>query len=473
VIAERKPEHTALPPGLNPGDQVAVVGLGRSGLGAAELLLVSGCRVLAFEQRMSPEAEEAWAPLGGRGAELITGEHPSGALADCRLLIRSPGVPAEVPLLREARELGIPVRSEVDLAAHSVKTPLLAITGTNGKSTTTAWAAHLLQRAGIKALAAGNIGHALSRAVLEEGPDTVFVVEVSSFQLEDSPDFHPRAAAILNITPDHLDRHGTFEAYAAAKWSMVRNQDGADLLALGPEMCIPPGQDLPMRTLTCALEPDREANLFGRDGYLIWRSAEEEIALLALDELALPGPHNLVNGMVALALGSALVDDVRALVPGLRDFGGLPHRLEDVGRIGRVRMINDSKSTNVDSLRVALQSYPEPVILIAGGRDKGGDFSALGELAQQAVKHLVAVGEAAELVQAAWPEVASERAESFEDAISRALRAAEPQGVVLLSPGCASFDMFRNYEERGEAFRASVQRRLAQAPMRSEEKRPR
>lgn len=463
MVAERKPEHTSLPPGLKPGDRAGVIGLGRSGLGAAELLLVSGCRVLAFERRMTAEAEAAWAPLAARGAELITGEHPAGAIADCRLLIRSPGVRADVGLLQEARKLGIPVRSEVDLAAHSVKTPLLAITGTNGKSTTTAWAAHLLQRAGIKALAAGNIGHALSRAVLEEDSDTVFVVEVSSFQLEDSPEFHPRAAAILNITPDHLDRHGTFEAYAAAKWSIVRNQGRADLLALGPGLRVPPGRDLPMRTLTCALEPGGQANLFPRDGRLIWRSPGGEDALLPLEELALPGPHNLVNGMVALALGSALVDDVRDLVGGLRDFAGLPHRLEEVGRIGDVRMINDSKSTNVDSLRVALQSYPEPVILIAGGRDKGGDFAALRELAQTAVRHLVAVGEAAELVQAAWPAVASERAESFEDAISRAVRAAEPGGVVLLSPGCASFDMFRDYEERGEAFRAYVRPRMAGA----------
>ncbi len=476
-----------MPPGLASGDHVAVLGLGRSGLAATGLLLRLGCRVRAFEQRVSDEVRTAWEPHREAGAELVAGEPPAGALAGCRMLIRSPGVPSESPMLTEAKELGIPVRSELNLGATQIATPMIAITGTNGKSTTTAWTAHLLRSAGVRARAAGNIGHALSRAVLEEPDGTVFVVEVSSFQLEDSPDVHPHAATILNITPDHLDRHGSFEAYAAAKWALVANQTTTDLLVVGPDLPLPGGLTLPMRVVRCNPAPTAAANpapttaptasagqpagttgqpaemaaVIVREGLLLWTGAlgGPERELLPANQLALPGPHNRCNAMVALALASTVVDEVGALVRGLRDFPGLAHRLEEVGRIGGVAMINDSKSTNVDSLRVALQSYTEPVVLVAGGRDKQGPFEELHELACRHVGHLVAVGEAAERIQTAWPRVPSERASSFEDALGRAVRAAQPTGRVLLSPGCASFDMFRNFEERGEAFRSYVRAR--------------
>ena len=490
-----------MPPGLASGDRVAVLGLGRSGLAATGLLLRLGCRVRAFEQRVSDEVRAAWEPHREAGAELVAGEPPAGVLAGCRMLIRSPGVPSESPLITEANELGIPVRSELNLGATQIATPMIAITGTNGKSTTTAWTAHLLRSAGVRARAAGNIGHALSRAVLEEPAGTVFVVEVSSFQLEDSPDVHPHAATILNITPDHLDRHGSFEAYAAAKWALVANQTTGDLLVVGPDLPLPGGMALPMRVVRCNPAPTAAANpaptgaptasagqpaemtgqpaettgqhaaitgqpaemaaVIVREGLLLWTGAlgGAERELLPVNQLALPGPHNRCNAMVALALASTVVDEVGALVPGLRDFPGLAHRLEEVGRIGGVVMINDSKSTNVDSLRVALHSYTEPVVLVAGGRDKQGPFEELHELAGRHVGHLVAVGEAAERIRTAWPRVPSERASSFEDALDRAVRAAQPAGRVLLSPGCASFDMFRNFEERGEAFRSYVRSR--------------
>jgi UDP-N-acetylmuramoylalanine-D-glutamate ligase len=357
------------------GAIVCVVGLGRSGLAAAEFLLRRGLKVRGLELAMTAEMQDAWAPLAALGAELITGPHPTDALAGCGLLVRSPGVPAEVPILEAARAQGIPIRSELGLAASEVRTPLVAITGTNGKSTTTAWTAHLLRSAGIPAVAAGNIGRPLTAALLEEGKDTVFVAEVSSFQLEDSPELHPRAAAILNITPDHLDRHGSLAAYRALKWAITANQGTADRLVLGPDV-----------------------------------------------------------------------------VPS----GGQVVRVEEVGRIGAVRLINDSKATNIDALRVALQSFAPPLVLIAGGRDKGAPFEELRDLATARVRHLVALGEAAETIRAAWPELPSETAADMDDAVKRALAAAAGRGTVLLSPGCASFDMYRNYEERGDDFRNVV-----------------
>ena len=418
-----------------PGSVACVLGLGRSGLAATALLMRMGWSVRGLDRQDSTALRSAWQPYGELGAKLITGPHPLSALDDCSLLIRSPGVPANIPILEEALRRGITIQSELSLAANEIQTPIIAITGTNGKSTTTAWAAHLLRRAGIDAVAAGNIGHALSRAVVEEGPETIFVVEVSSFQLEDSSDFHPRAACILNLTPDHLDRHGTFEAYAEAKWSITANQTGEDTLVLGPGV-EPPQSGLPVQ-IVCV---DQEST--------------------APTALSLPGPHNLINGLVALALASTVVDDPDRLIPGLEDFPGLPHRMEEVGKLGSVRLVNDSKSTNVDSLRVALMSYEDPVVLIAGGRDKQGAFEELTNLVTDAVKHLVVIGEASARIQAAWPQIPASEAESLDEAITIALSAAPPNGVILLSPGCASFDMFSNFEERGDIFRELVRRRI-------------
>ncbi len=441
------------------GTRICVLGLGRSGLAVTRYLLHRGLQVRALERNVTDALREAWGPLEAQGAQLVEGPHPADALDECALLVRSPGVPGDVPILQDARRRGIPIRSELSVAALDVRTPLLAITGTNGKSTTTAWTAHTLRRAGVDAVAAGNIGHALSAAVLEEGPEKIFVVEVSSFQLEDSPELHPRAAAILNLVPDHLDRHGSFEAYRAAKWAIAGSLEPGDNLVLGPEVEVPRDRAIAGRIIHCYPReggPGIADAIYLRKGWICRSADGDETRLLPASELPLPGPHNLLNGMVALALASVLVEDVRRLFHGLRDFPGLPHRLEEVGTIGGVRMINDSKSTNVDSLGVALRSFEVPIVLIAGGRDKGGAFETLAEVAASNVRHLVVIGEAAERIAGAWPRTASERADDLEDAVTRALAAAEKGNVVLLSPGCASFDMFRDFEQRGEMFRDIV-----------------
>jgi UDP-N-acetylmuramoylalanine--D-glutamate ligase len=438
-----------------------VVGFGRSGQGAARLLLEMGVGVRVLEIDLKEEMRAAWERLAARGAEMLAGAHPPSALADCALVVRSPGIPADIAILRAARQREIPVISELAWAAGGIATPILAVTGTNGKSTTTAWAAHLLRHAGVNAVAAGNIGRSLSEAFLDEDEGATFVVEVSSFQLEDSPAFHPRAAAILNIVPDHLDRHGTFAAYAAVKWSLAANQEAGDLLILGPGLHPPAGRSFHARVVRCAAEDPGDARaLFVRDGELISRSGAQEQALLRVTEISLPGPHNLLNAMAALALTSALIAEPARLTAGLTDFAGLPHRLESAGRVGGVRLVNDSKATNVESLRVALESFCDPVVLIAGGLDKGGSFEAIHELAQRRLRHLVAIGRAASRIRTAWPSVPSETADDLEAALRMALSAAGGEGVVLLSPGCASFDMFKDFEERGEVFKELV-RKLA------------
>ncbi len=449
------------------GKCVAVLGLSRSGLGATRLLLEVGARVRALELKPSPRVLERWEALAARGAELIAGPHPLTALDPCDLLIRSPGVPATAPILLEARRRGVPVLAEIELAALLTPTPVLAVTGTNGKSTTTAWTAHVLRRAGVAAVACGNIGRSFAEALLDEPEGTAFVVEVSSFQLEDCHRFHPRAAAILNLTPDHLDRHGDFATYTRTKWAIAGNQTRGDVLALGPGVQVPRDAHVLARVVHCEVcDPGTRDALFVREGALTARWAGRERHLMAVSELALPGPHNVVNAMAALALGSALVADPGALTAGLRDFQALPHRLEPAGVIAGVRFINDSKATNVDSLRVALESFPEPIILIAGGRDKQGAFDEIADLARRHVRLLIGIGEAAEKIRVAWPDVPSELASDLAAAVARAHGAAGRDGVVLLSPGCASFDMFRDYEHRGEVFKelvAQLAARLAAA----------
>jgi len=469
----------------------AVLGLGRSGLGAARLLRVQGWAVRALDLAPRPAALERWEALRDEQCALVTGPHAPGALAGCRLLVRSPGIPADAPILRAARQQGVPIVAEIELAAAAARGPIVAVTGTNGKSTTTAWTAHLLQRAGRAAIACGNIGHALSEAVVAEPEGTIFVTEVSSFQLEECPRFHPQAAVILNITPDHLDRHGTLAAYAAAKWSIAREMTPADRLLLGPgveppavEGAVmdrparpdePDGSDRPdgpdkpaapraMAAMTriAGADPGGEEALFVDRGRLIWRRGRERQEILAAHELALPGPHNQINALAAFGLAVTQVAAVAALRAGLRDFPGLAHRLERVAEANGVLWVNDSKATNVESLRVALQSYRRPIVLIAGGRDKAGDFEALGAQVARRLRHLITIGEASARLRSAWPAVSAEHAEDLGTAVARAAACAQPGDVVLLSPGCASFDMYADFAARGDHFRQLVRARLSE-----------
>ncbi len=454
----RRAGATVPPPaGEAPAPRVAVLGLARSGVAAARLLLDRGCRVELLDLVMPVDEEASIRDLEQRGARLRIGPHDPAWLPEFDLLVKSPGVPAGAPFLIEARARGVPVIGELELAFLAAAGLILAITGTNGKSTTTAWAGDMFREAGVPVQVVGNIGRAMSDGVLED-PDAVFVVEVSSFQLEDARTFRPRVACLLNLTPDHLDRHGSLEAYREAKFKIFDRQEEEDLALIGPDedlakLAAPRLHARRARFAPADLGADGS---FVRDEHLWLRLRGRETRLLPERSLSLPGPHNLENALAAAAGAAELGAEPDAIARSLSTFAGLPHRLEPVGTLDGVRFVNDSKATNTDSLAVALRSFPEPVILIAGGLGKGQDFRPLAPLVRARVGLLILIGRDAEAIGQAWNDVPSIRAGSLEEAVSLGRRNARAGGVVLLSPACASFDMFRNYEDRGDRFRSLV-----------------
>ncbi|MFN8548437.1 MAG: UDP-N-acetylmuramoyl-L-alanine--D-glutamate ligase [Candidatus Eisenbacteria bacterium] len=450
--------------------RVAVLGLARSGRAAARLLAQLPLDLELLDLTRPSDPHDAAAQqvidhdleqLVRQGAALKLGPHDIDWLARYDLLVKSPGIPPRVPFVAAALERGVPVVGEVEIAWHFARGPVFAITGTNGKSTTTAWAGDMLgsERA---ALVCGNIGRPFSEAVeaRAEGP---FVVEVSSFQIADSVRFRPDAAALLNFTPDHLDYHRDLDEYREAKLMLFARLGAGQRAIVGPDDALAAhlrgrcGAEL----VRFRLEDRGEEGGFARAGALWLREGGRETRLLSITEVSLPGPHNLENGLAAALGARALGASHQAIARSLATFAGLHHRLERVGELHGVRFVNDSKATNVDSLEVALRSFDRPVVLIAGGRDKGQDFTPLAPLVRERVATLVLIGEGAERIGAAWTGLPTLRAQTFEEAVRAAYRAASPGQTVLLSPACASFDMFRNYEHRGDRFREEVDR-LAQ-----------
>jgi UDP-N-acetylmuramoylalanine--D-glutamate ligase len=419
-----------------PGGPYLVVGLARSGLAALHALRARGER-----------AEGADSKLGSDGlAELV----------HARAVVKSPGVPAEAPVIAEARARGIPVLGEVELAWRLIANEFIAVTGTNGKTTTTELVGHIHREAGIPVTVAGNVGTALSTYVDALAPDAVVVCEVSSFQLEDTVAFAPEGAVLLNLQPDHLDRHGTFEAYRAAKLRIFANQGNDDVAVAPAGLGV---EDLGgcARRICFGTGPDAE--MAERAGQLWW--ADEP--LLAADEIRLRGAHNRLNAMAAAAVCLARGVDIDAVRDGLRTFAGVEHRLEEVATVDGVLYVNDSKATNVDSTLVALQSFAgTPVHLILGGRGKGQDFAPLRAPVAAGCAGVYLIGEAAPALRDVLGDGARDCGD-LERALDAAHAAAQPGEVVLLSPACASFDQFEDFEARGRAFKALVDARQARS----------
>ncbi len=440
------------------GSNALVVGAARSGIAAAKLLRRHGAHVRVVDRRASGELAAAVRELEPLGVELRLGENDTAALEGRDLVIPSPGVPLDLPLLREAERRGIAVAAELELGHAVAKAPIVAVTGTNGKSTTVELLGAIGRAAGRATEVLGNIGVALSERAEEVPAEGLLVVEVSSFQLESCTRFRPRVGVLLNVTPDHLNRHGDMKRYVAIKTRLFERQGETDVRV----------QPLGDAAIAAALRPMRSRPLwFGfadptgdgvwlDDGVLRWRFAGKQGALARRDEIPLPGPHNTENMAAAAAAALAVGVAPGPIAKALRDFKGLPHRLTLVATIDGVRYVNDSKATNVDSMRRALESFEAPVVLIAGGRDKDGDFAAVTPLVLERVRHLVTLGEAAEKIERTWFQVPTTRAATLETAVAAARSHATPGGVVLLSPGCASYDMFRNFEDRGARFEAAV-----------------
>jgi UDP-N-acetylmuramoylalanine--D-glutamate ligase len=438
-----------------------VLGLARSGRAAAKLALARGERVYASDAADTPELRAAAEEVRAAGGQVQVGGHSADQLAACALLVVSPGIPPDAPILRDARVKAVPLVSEVEYAYRHLTSPVIAVTGTNGKSTTTALTAHVLREAGFDAPAAGNIGTPLSGiAMRPRAPDWI-VVEVSSFQLATIESFAPRIGVVTNLSPDHQDRYASVHAYYADKARLFRNAaessvwvlnaDDADVVAL-------PGRAAGDRRFFRATGPLRAGHtgaFLSSAGVLTLRGSTEDRPLVHVSELKLLGAHNHANALAAAVAASAAGAKDRAIAAGLRSFAGLEHRLETVVERGGVLWINDSKATNIGSTRVALRSMTRPTVLLLGGRHKGEAYTALLPELRRHVRHVIAYGEAAQQIEADLVEhISLERVHGgFDDVVARAADIAAFGDVVLLSPACSSFDMFRDYEERGRRFR--------------------
>lgn len=441
------------------GQRVTVVGARRSGLAAAGLLEALGATVFVSDSGAINKAQQA--KFVDLGVESEWGGHTERA-DDCELMVLSPGVSSETALVERAIENGIPVISEVELAYRHCRAPIVAITGSNGKTTTTTLTGHLIRASGRTTYVAGNIGAPFSDIALQAGPADVVVLEVSSFQLDHIARFRPRVSTILNITPDHLDRYsGDFEAYARSKCRIFENQEGADSLITNADddVLVRLTGDAADKLTHHEISLEREVPLGGflDNEELVIRLEDEEMRM-PIEEVPLKGRHNLYNSLAAAV--AARIMEVRSDVirESMASFQGVAHRLELVRELDGVAYYNDSKATNVNAVWYALESFSEPIVLIAGGRDKGNDYEPLRDLVRRKVKTLIALGEGApKIVEVLGPEARQViEADSLESAVRTARVLAEDGDVVLLSPACASFDMFENYEDRGDTFRRLV-----------------
>jgi UDP-N-acetylmuramoylalanine--D-glutamate ligase len=410
------------------GTRVLVVGLARSGRAAAEVLSGRGAIVLGYDRDAGVDTGR----LEALGVEVHVGHEEETLLQGTDLLVKSPGVPVDTPLVQGARERGIPVWSEVELGARLLENPMVGVTGTNGKTTTCELLGAMFRAAARPVEVAGNVGTPLTSLVGRIPADAWIVCELSSFQLEDVDELHPRVAVLLNLEPDHLDRHGTFEAYADTKLHLFANQLPGDTAVLPRGFGAVPGSAA-------------RVEFTGEDP-------------LPAEPL-LPGPHNRENAAAATAAARAASVPAAAIADALRTFPGVPHRIEEVGEVGGVRFVNDSKATNVAAALRALASFPDtPLHVILGGRGKKESYAGLAA-AFKAGDTAYVIGEAAGEISAALNErgVPHVRAGDLGSAVAAAARAAAAGDVVLLSPACASYDQFEDFEARGDAFRSIVE----------------
>jgi UDP-N-acetylmuramoylalanine--D-glutamate ligase len=438
--------------------RVTVAGAARSGIAAAELLARRGARVTLSEAQTEAPGTELLRELG---VSLELGGHRTETFAGADLIVLSPGVPPTQEAVQAARARGVPVLAEIELASRWLQGRLIAITGTKGKSTTTALTGRMLEAAGFKVTVGGNIGAPLSAQVSVSTPETLHVVEASSFQLEQIDRFHPWIAVMLNFSADHLDRHLDLRAYGAAKRRIFENQESGDWAVINADD--PAVLELARRGLATQRLFARETSIVQGtvidDGWIVDRRADADRRLVPLDAIHLLGAHLVTDVMAAATVGAIAGAAPMAMTAAVDAFRGLEHAMELVAEVDGVRFVNDSKATNVESALRSIETFDRDLVPIIGGRFKGGDFGVLRQPLKTRAKAVVAIGEAKTLVRQALGDVVEVyEAASFEDAIARAYAIAKPAGVVLLAPACASFDMFRDYAERGRKFKEEVAR---------------
>jgi len=438
---------------------VLVVGLGRSGVASALFLKARGARVTVSDSKSQDELRGEIPKLLDAGVTVETGGHGERTFRGQDLIVVSPGVPVDVPLLEQARAQGIPVIGEIELAARFLKGRIVAITGSNGKTTTTALTGEVLSMGGWESLVGGNIGTAAISLVDESTDDSYLVLEVSSFQLETVQSFHPLIAVVLNITPDHLDRHNTFQAYVDAKARIFENQTSEDFAVLNADdpTCVGLAGRTKARKIWFSRKQEVEAGAFLRHNKIVWRDGDER-EIMPVSEIKLKGAHNLENVLAAVCAGMLVQTEPSRIRRAVQDFKAVEHRLEYVATVRGVEFYNDSKATNVDATIKALESFPANIHLILGGKDKGSDYTVLKPLLQERARRVYTIGAAAEKIESHLGGIVEVmRAGTLDAAVKRAAASAQAGDVVLLAPACASFDQFENYEHRGRVFKQTVQ----------------
>ncbi|MDT7043341.1 UDP-N-acetylmuramoyl-L-alanine--D-glutamate ligase [Candidatus Nitronereus thalassa] len=452
------------------GKVVAVVGLGKSGLAAARLLDAVGAQVRLVDQKPESELVDLASPLQHLNTQIFGGNRFAEGIQPAECVVLSPGVPPSLEAINQARIKGVPVISEIELASWFLSIPLVAVTGTNGKSTTVSLLGRIFEESGRQAFVGGNLGTPLSEAALTmfrheanhaggPAPYDLAVVEVSSFQLETIDRFCPHVAVILNVTPDHLDRHASFADYIAAKGRIFENQTADDFAVLNVDdnQLLPLHESIQALSVGFSMKERLPNGVFLNDPLIMASMSGQTYPIMPIEEIQLLGAHNVANVLAAVAVGLLCECPISTIRRAVGTYRGREHALELVRKRQGVMFVNDSKGTNVDATIKALESFTQPVVIILGGKDKGSDFTQLREALQQHAKSIVLIGEASESIAKAIMGIGDIRqAQSLSQAVELASHLAVSGDVVLLSPACASFDMFRDYLDRGQQFRDLV-----------------
>jgi UDP-N-acetylmuramoylalanine--D-glutamate ligase len=447
-------------------ERVLVIGLGRSGRASVAVLQPRVAQIYATDEGSASALAPAIAELEAAGVPFVAPDALGEVLQKVTVAVLSPGIPLNGELVRRIQAAGVPVFSEVEVAYRICRAPIVALTGTKGKSTTTALIGAIFRQAGFTTYVGGNIGNALIAETALAKPEDWVIAEVSSFQLESIRSFKPRISCIINVTPDHLDRYHSMDEYAEAKFRIFANQGPGDTFVGNlddPIVASAPGEDnvrIRARALWFAREPHRQTTLYMRNEasivYAPPTGDPRPVEIMSVADIPLPGAHNVDNVMAAILVGLAAGLDRTAIADAVRAFKPLHHRLETVGERDGVTYVDDSKATNPGAVIAALRSFDRPIVLIAGGKSKGTEFSELGKAISSRTKAVVLIGEAAEEIGRHVKRATVAHASSMDEAVATATGFAESGDVVLLSPGCASFDMFASAEARGEAFAAAA-----------------
>jgi len=443
--------------------KVLVIGLAVTGVPLVKVLAQLGANIIVNDMKSEESLAESLEELKGLGIKYILGKHPDGTkeLGELDLVVVSPGVPLDIPFINQLREEKVNIIGEIELAYQLASAKIVAITGTNGKTTTTALTGEIFKNAGEKTYVVGNIGVAAISKALETEAKDFMIMEVSSFQLESTKGFHPRAAAILNLTPDHLNRHKTMENYLDTKFKIFQNQTSEDyaIINFDDNSCREASKGLKAKKVYFSRRKELDEGVYISEGNIVIRLNGEAYVVMPAKEVRIPGNHNIENALAATALAFTMGISTSVIADTLRSFNGVEHRIEYVDSINNVKFINDSKATNPDAAIKALEAVQAPIILLAGGMDKGNDFSEFIEAFNGKVKEMIVYGETAEKLYKTATEMnfnAVKRVRDLDEAVKEAFNASMAGDTVLLSPACASWDMYKNFEERGKHFKNIV-----------------